>query len=213
MSSARVVVLKPGETPNIAINLLESPSSIPGVDGDGKGEHGDKHPSMRLISEEAQHPGSAAGHVTGEIPDRVPGYGGHQPGQEPHHLGNIPDNTRRLPSHVLDPNVKSPMQSEPGHLGLPHTEKESDKEFGGQHAESEGQQAHLTDENGGADDGQSKTMHQEQPEEQYQNGQQVQNNQEGQQHANEDTQQHMNQSVSQGQHASIETNPMPKNGQ
>ncbi len=212
LSNARVVVLKPGETPNIAINLLESPSSIPGVDGEEKGEHEDKRLSMRQLSEETQHPGSAAGHITGEIPDRVPGYGGHQPGQEPHHLDNIPDNTRRLPSHVLDPNVRNPMRSEPGHLGLPHTEKESDMDMGGQHIENGGQQAHITDEKG-VENEQNKMMHQDQAEEQIQKGQQAQHVQEGQQYTNGDTQQHMNQSGSQGQHGSMEANPMHKNSQ
>ncbi len=210
LSNARVVVLKPGETPNIAINLLESPSGVPGIDGEGTGDHEDKHLSMRQISEEAQHPGSAASHVTGEIPDRVPGFGGHQPGQEPHHLENIPDNTRRLPSHALDPNVRNPVPPEPGHLGLPHASKESEMEIGGQHTENGDQQAYFTDEKG-ADEGQNETMHQntgneqmhqEQPEGQYQKGQQAQHNQEGQQRANGDIQQHMNQSASQGQHGS-----------
>ncbi len=216
LSNARVVVLQPGETPNIAINLLESPSSIPGVDGEGKGEHEDKRLSMRQMSEEAQHPGSAAGHVAGEIPDRVPGYGGHQPGLEPHHLANIPDNTRRLPSHELDPNVRSPMRSEPGHLGLPHNAKESEMDIGGQHTENGDQQAHISDEKG-ANDGQNETMHQnkgnEQMHQEQPDGQQAQHNEEGQQHANGDTQQHMNQTVSQGQHGSMEANPMYKNRQ
>lgn len=202
LSNARIVVLKPGETPNIAINLLESPSGVPGVDGEGKDEHEDKRLSMRQISEEAQHPGSAAGHVTGEIPDRVPGYGGHQPGQEPHHLNNIPDNTRRLPSHELDPNVSSSMRSDPGHLGLPHAAKESDMDIVGQHTENGNQQAYFGD-GKDADGGQYETMHQ--------NGQQAQHNQEGQQQAKGDNQQHMNQSVSQGQHGSMEANPMHKN--
>ncbi len=192
LSDARVVVLQPGEAPNIAINLIESPSGVPGVDGD-EGGHEDKRPLMGRFSEDAQHPGSAAGHVMGEVPDRVPGYGGHQPGQEPHHLGNIPDNTRRLPGHVLDPNVRNPVRSEPGHLGLPHTE------IGGQ-------QAHGDEQNG---DGQQNEMHQENGNEenhQQQSGQQFQQEQQAQQ-AGEDTQQHMNETGTQ-QHGVVETNPM-----
>ena len=205
LGNARVVVLQPGEAPNIAINLLESPGGVPGFEGDEDG-HEDKRPSMRQTSEEAQHPGSAAGHVMGEVPDRMPGYGGHQPGLEPHHLDNIPDNTRRLPGHVLDPNVRSPMRSEPGHLGLPHTEKDTGADMGGQHTESEGQQGHSEEQ--GAEGGAKQNyemMHQEAGNEKNQQ-QQHQNDQPGQQRADKDTQQHLNQTEAQ-QHGSMETNP------
>ena len=199
LNNARVVVLQPGETPNIAINLLEGPSGIPGVDDAWDSKHEGKRPSMRSISEEAQHPGSAAGHVWGEIPDRVPGYGGHQPGQEPHHLDNIPDNTRRLPSHVLDPNVKNSMPSEPGHLGLPHTEKDKDSKTGGQHTEKTTQQAHNEDENGGQDE-HNEMMQQEKGNEQ------MHQQQLGQQHSSTNNQKNMNRSETQ-QHGAMEANP------
>ena len=197
LGDARVVVLQPGETPNIAINLLESPSGVPGVDGD-EGDHGEKRSSMKRFSEEAQHPGSAGGHVMGEVPDRVPGYGGHQSGQEPHHLSNIPDNTRRLPSHVLDPNVRSRMKSEPGHLGLPHTTKDSDMD--GQHTENSGQQAHGDEQNEMLPENQNEEIHQQQ------SGKQAQHLQQGGRRADESSQQHMNEAAPQ-QHGSVETNP------
>ncbi len=211
LGDARVVVLQPGETPNIAINLLESPSGVPGVEGDER-EHEGKIPSRRRISEDSQHPGSAAGHVMGEVPDRVPGYGGHQPGQEPHHLGNIPDNTRRLPDHVLDPNVKAQMKPEPGHLGLPHTTEDSDDDMGGQHAENGNQQAHVEEQNGVSQGNEIHQKYENQETDQPQSGQQYQHEQQAQhldeegQRTGKDNQQHMNQTEPQ-QHGSMETNP------
>ncbi|MDE0308911.1 MAG: protease modulator HflK [Acidiferrobacterales bacterium] len=205
LGNARVVVLQPGEAPNIAVNLLESPSGVPGFDDDR--EHEDKRRSRRLTSEDAQHPGSAAGHVMGDTPDRAPGYGGHQPGQEPHHLGNIPDNTRRLPEHVLDPNVPDSMKSEPGHLGLPHTANDSGVDLGGQDSDNDGQ--HAT----GLDDELHQATQNEQA--QQQSGQLLQPEQQSQisekeeQHpGNEgkDASRYMNQTDSL-QHGSVDVNP------
>ena len=73
--------------------------------------------------QEMPHPGSAAAHVSEQTESRTPGWGEHQQSGEAHHLGPVPDNTRRLPEHELDPKVTNPLPSLPSNLGLPHNDK------------------------------------------------------------------------------------------
>ena len=123
LNEARIIVLQPGnEPPKIAVNLLDTPSGIPGLRGQQAGEDGEHHMAKAgargFDSTDPQHAGSAAAHVVEEFHDRKPGFGQHDVSTEAHHMGPIPDDGRRFPSHVIDPKVKAKVKSSPSDLGL-----------------------------------------------------------------------------------------------
>ncbi len=118
---ARVVLIRPGEAPRLAVNLLDDSARMPALDA-VRG-HADHAGSAGIPGKEAPHPGSAAAHVTEDEEARTAGFGGHQETSEAHHLGPVPDESRRLPSHDLDPKVENQLHQQPSRLGLPHDDK------------------------------------------------------------------------------------------
>ncbi len=71
--------------------------------------HADEHISAPQPGQEHQHPSSAVAHVTGQEEPQTPGSGKHQTTAEDHHLSEVSDNMRRLPSHELEPQVTAPL--------------------------------------------------------------------------------------------------------
>lgn len=120
LGRARIVVLQPGESPDIGVNLLEGMALPPPWQADGK--PGPEAAGDGLPGREPPHPGAIAAHATEDVDDRAPGDGGHETDSEVHHFGPVPDDTRRLPPHQLDPNVEVPQPPQPSHLGLPHAD-------------------------------------------------------------------------------------------
>ncbi len=99
LGKAKIIVLTPGQDPNIAVNLLRGPTEqIPQLS-----KMKDIHQVPAEIEEPGTHvhPGSKLAHAVEKSTDRKPGAGIHETGKEAHHYQAASAASSISPAHSL----------------------------------------------------------------------------------------------------------------